>query len=109
MSDNGNIENIVVPIAEDPILDQQPAGNLNIINQERVETEISLQENAGENKIRDMETEITDLIHQGNPFNFIDIGIINKNNSCQVNSFLKITCFEIPNNIVKDSNHHAFP
>ena len=109
VSDNGSIENIVVPIAEDPISDQQPAGNLNIINQERVETEISLQENAGENKIRDMETEITDPIHQGNPFNFIDIGIINKNNSCQVNSFLKITCFEIPNNIVKDSNHHAFP
>ena len=109
VSDNGNIENIVVPIAEDPILDQQPAGNLNIINQEQVETKISLQENAGENKIRDMETEITDPIHQGNPFNFIDIGIINKNNSCQVNSFLKITCFEIPNNIVKDSNHHAFP
>ncbi|XP_047139130.1 uncharacterized protein LOC124815034 [Hydra vulgaris] len=66
VSDNGNIENIVVPIAEDPILEQQPAGNLNIVNQERVETEISLQENAGENKIGDMETEITDPIHQGN-------------------------------------------
>ncbi|XP_065682506.1 uncharacterized protein LOC136095773 [Hydra vulgaris] len=56
-----------------------------------------------------METEITDPIHQGDPFNFIDIGIIIKNNSCQVNSFLKITCFETPNDIVKDSNHHAFP
>ena len=109
VSDYDIIENIVVPIAENPISDQQPAGNLNIINQERVETEILLQENAGENKIRDMETEITDPIHQGNPFNFIDIGIISKNNSCQVNSFLKITCFEIPNNIVKDSNHHALP
>ncbi|XP_065675525.1 uncharacterized protein LOC136091744 [Hydra vulgaris] len=56
-----------------------------------------------------METEINNQIHQGNLFNFIDIGIINKNNSCKVNSFLKVTCFEIPNNIVKDSNHHAFP
>ncbi|XP_047127549.1 uncharacterized protein LOC124808473 [Hydra vulgaris] len=49
VSDNGNIENIVVPIAEDPILEQKPAENLNILNQARVETKISLQENADSN------------------------------------------------------------
>ncbi|XP_065681481.1 uncharacterized protein LOC136095155 [Hydra vulgaris] len=72
----------VVPIAEDPILEQQPAENLNIINQERVETEISIQKNAGENKIGDMETEITDPIHQDSyhhafPYRFLNKTLAN--------------------------------
>ena len=38
-----------------------------------------------------------------------DIGIIDRNNSAQMHSFLKIAVFEIPSNIPKDANNHAFP
>nr|XP_047132434.1 uncharacterized protein LOC124811167 [Hydra vulgaris] len=44
---------------------------------EQVETEISLQENAGENKIGDMETEITDPIHQDSNHHFLNKTLTN--------------------------------
>ena len=38
-----------------------------------------------------------------------DIGIIDKRNTSQMKSFLKITCFTFPKNIPRDADNHAFP
>lgn len=38
-----------------------------------------------------------------------DIGMIDKRNTAQIQSFLKIKCFEIPSNIPRDAANHAFP
>ena len=38
----------------------------------------------------------------------LDIGTIDKNNATQMNLFLKMTCFDIPNTIPQDAANSAF-